>query len=73
MIDYDAFTPGERDNFVRNVLSESEIRAAMLAHSRGGTVFRTPDQYLEFCFAIAVRKMQGLHDAIRRKRDEAPG
>lgn len=70
MIDYDAFTPAERDTFVRNVLTESEIKAAMLAYSRGGKVFRTPEQYLEFCFGIAVRKMQGLHAAIRRKRDE---
>lgn len=73
MIDYDAFTPAERDNFVRNVLTESEIKAAMLAHSRGGTLFRTPEQYLEFCFGIAVRKMQSLHDAIRRRRDEEAG
>ncbi len=70
MIDYEAFTPQERDNFVKNILSEKEIKAAMLAASRGGSLFRTPEQYLEFCFEVAVRKMKSLHEAIRQKRDE---
>lgn len=72
MIDYEAFTPQERDNFVKNILSVKEIEAAMLAASRGGSVYRTAEQYLEFCFGVAVRKMKALQEAIRRKRDEMP-
>lgn len=68
-IDYEAFSPAERDTFVKNVLSEREIRAAIWACSRGGRVYRTDEQYLEFCFGVARRKMNRLHAAIRAKRN----
>ena len=70
-INFDAFTPDERDNFVKNVLSEKEMTAAISAFTGHGRKPREPEELLEFCFKVAVRKMKGLHRKIAEKRENA--
>ncbi len=67
-VDYDKFTPEERDTFVRNVLSEKEMSAAISAVTKGGRIEKTPEELLEFCFRVAAKKMEGLKKAIQAKR-----
>jgi hypothetical protein len=72
-VDYEAFSPEERDTFVKNILHEKEIAAAIRAATGGGARYRSPDQLLEFCFRVAVKKMEGLKGAIRDAREKENG
>jgi hypothetical protein len=72
-VDYEAFTPVERDTFVKNILHEKEMAAAIRAATRGGKEYRTPEQLLDFCFRVAVKKMEGLKSAIRDAREKSRG
>ena len=69
-VDYAAFSCEEKDNFVRNLLGEKEIEAAIRAATAGGRRPRTDEALLEFCFRVAVRKMERLRRAISARRAE---
>lgn len=71
-IDYDSFTPEERDTFVKNVLSEKELLAAVNAVTRGGLKPKPPEEILEFCFRVAVKKMEQFRKKVKEKRAEGP-
>lgn len=57
-VDYESLTPPERDTFVRNMLSEKEISAAIALATRRGQAKKTPEELLDFCFRIAVGKVK---------------
>ena len=69
-IDFDSFTPEERDNFVKNVLSEAEIKAAISAFTHSGAMIKAPEELLEFCFKVAINKMKSLHQRIKDNREK---
>jgi hypothetical protein len=70
-VDYASFSPEEKDNFVRNLLGEKEIEAAIRVATAGGRRPKGNEELLEFCFRVAAKKMDRLKGAIARKRDVA--
>lgn len=70
-IDFDKFTPDEKDNFVRFTISQAEIKAAIFLATAGGKIEKTPQELLEFCFDVAVRKNKRLRKRISFKRRES--
>lgn len=71
-VDFDRFTPAERDNFVRMVLSEKEIEAIVIAATGRGRIPKPAEELLELCFQAAVNKMKRLHGRIAEKRGAKP-
>lgn len=72
-VDYDSFTSEERDNFVKFVLTEPEVKAAVFLATARGTKRPAPEEILEFCFRVAVEKMKKLHGKIREKKIRPTG
>lgn len=68
-VDYGAFSPQERDTFVKNILSEKEIAAVIRTATLDGKRFKTPEQLLEFCFRVAEKKIERLRTSIRKARE----
>lgn len=70
---FDSLAEKERDNFVKFMLSEKEIRAAVFLATARGKVRKTPEELLEFCFALARKKAERLKEKIAaRRRPAAP-
>lgn len=69
-IDYASFSPEEKDNFVRNLLGEKEIEAAIRVATANGRKPKSNEELLEFCFRVAARKMERIKQAIVRRRAE---
>lgn len=68
-INYDSFSEEERDNFVKNVLTEEEIGTAIQVYTAGGHKWRETDALLEFCFKVAIKKMDKFKEEVARKRE----
>ena len=67
-VDYTAFSYEEKDNFVKNLLAEKEIEAAIRVATSGGRRPKTDEDLLEFCFRVAIRKMERLRKKIAARR-----